>query len=109
MGKTFKELLIQDVKNVFLNPAEFGEAHTINGTEMTAIIDGNEQIEREKRGAQRMDGVYMNQKLIYVNAADFGPLPAQGSLFTLDKRKYRVADAISEGGVHSITIEANRS
>ncbi len=109
MGKTFKELLIQDVKAVFLNPAEFGETHMINGTEMAVIIDNNEQIEREKRGAQQMDGMYMNQKLIYVDAADFGPLPAQGSLFTLDKRKYRVADAISEGGVYSITVEANRS
>lgn len=109
MGKTFKELLQQDVKNAFLNPAEFGETHMVNGTEMTIIIDSNEQIEREKRGTQQTDGVYMNQKLIYVDAVDFGPLPAQGSLFTLDRRKYRVADAISEGGVYSITVEANRS
>lgn len=106
---SFKELLQQDVKGVFLDPAEFRETHTVNGKEMTVIIDSNEQIEREKRGAQQTDGVYMNQKLIYVAAEDLGPLPAQGSLFTLDKRRYRVADAISEDGVYSITVEANRS
>ena len=72
-------------------------------------IDSNEQIEREKRFIQHMDGIYLNQKLIYVAASDFGPLPKQGSILTLDKRTYRVADAVSEDGVYSITIEANRA
>ena len=39
---TFKELLRQDVKTVFLNPAEFGEEHTVNGKTMLIIIDDNE-------------------------------------------------------------------
>lgn len=30
--------------------------------------DSNEQIEREKRMAANMDGIYVNQKLIYVDA-----------------------------------------
>ena len=56
-----------------------------------------------------MDGIYKNQKLIFVAASDFGPLPKQGSLLTLDKRTYRVADAIDEDGIYSITLEANRA
>ena len=71
--------------------------------------DSNEQIEREKRMNQNMDGLYTNQKLIYVAASDYGPLPKQGTLVTYDGRKYRVADAVSEDGVYSITLEANRS
>jgi hypothetical protein len=56
-----------------------------------------------------MDGVYLQQKLIYVPAADFGPLPKQGTLLRFDKRTYTVADAIEEDGVYSITLEANRA
>jgi hypothetical protein len=56
-----------------------------------------------------MDGIYLNQKLIYVAASDYGPLPNQGSLLMLDRKRYRVADAVDEYGVYSITIEANRA
>ena len=106
---TFKEIIASDVHAVFLNTTEFSEAHTINGVEMACQEDSNEQIEREKRMNQNMDGIYTNQKLIYVAAVDYGPLPKQGSLVTYDGKKYRVVDAISEDGVYSITLEANRS
>lgn len=106
---TFKEIIASDVHTVFLSTAEFSEAHTINGVEMACQEDSNEQIEREKRMNQNMDGLYTNQKLIYVAASDYGPLPKQGTLVTYDNKKYRVADAVSEDGVYSITLEANRS
>ncbi len=105
---TFKELLEQDVKNVFLNPEEFGELHTVNGKEMAIIIDNNEQIEREKRVGQSNGAVYENQKLFYVAISDFGALPKQGSTLTLDGERYLVDDAISEGDIYSISIHANR-
>ena len=106
---TFKEIIASDVHGVFLNCSEFSEVHTINGVQMPAQEDSIEQIEREKRMAQHMDGIYLNQKLIYVAASDYGPLPKQGSLITYDSRKYKVADAIAEDGVYSITLEAIRA
>lgn len=105
---TFKELLKQDVSAVFLNPEEFGETHVVNGQEMVIIIDNNEQIEREKRVGQSVGGIYANQKLIYVAAADFRELPKQGSKMLLDGEVYLVDDAIAEGDMYSITISANR-
>lgn len=80
-----------------------------NGKMMPVQVDSNEQIEREKRFNQHMDGIYKNQKLIYVAATDYGPMPKQGSLIQFDKRPYKVADAISEDGIYSITLEANRA
>lgn len=106
---SFKDVVKEDVKRVFLNIEEFSELHLVNGKEMPVQIDNNEQIEREKRGNQNMDGIYMNQKLIYVPAEEFGPMPKQGTLFQLDGRVYRVADAIAEDGIYSITLEANRA
>lgn len=105
----FKDVIKADVHNVFLNTEEFSDMHVINGNEMAVQIDSNEQIEREKRANQNMDGIYKNQKLIFVAASDFGSLPKQGSLLTMDKRTYRVADAIDEDGIYSITLEANRA
>ena len=106
---TFKDIIANDVHQAFLNIEEFSDTHIVNGVEMPVQIDSNEQIEREKRYSQNIDGMYLNQKLIYVAASDYGPLPKQGSMLTLDGRKYRVADAIDEYGVYSITLEANRA
>ena len=106
---TFKEIVKNDVRQVFMNLDEFSETHTINGKEMPVQIDSNEQIEREKRLNQNMDGIYKNQKLIYVSAEESGPMPKQGAMLNMDGRMYKVEDAIHEDGVYSITLGANRA
>lgn len=108
-GMTFKELLEQDVKNVFLNPEEFGELHKVDDKEMVILIDDHELLERQQRAGQHLDGIYTKQRLVYVSAADFGPLPAYGSLFLLDDESYTVTDAVEEGDIYAITIEAKES
>lgn len=106
---SFKELLRQDVKKVFLNPAEFGEEHTVNGKRMQIIIDDNELTEREKRMKSNMDGIYKKQTLIYVSALDYGPLPGIGKPVKIDGVTFIVTDSINEGGVYSLHLEANKS
>lgn len=105
---TFKDLMQRDVKKTFLNLSEFGEEHMVDGKKMPVVVDSYELTEREKKESQHMDGIYKNQKLVYVAASDFGKLPAQGSKLTLDGKMYTVSDAVSEGGLYSITIEANK-
>ena len=105
----FKNIVREDVHNVFLNIEEFSEIHTINGKSMPVQVDSDEQIEREKRSAKNIEGIFTNQRLIYVAASDFGPMPKQGSLLTMDNRMFRVADAVDEDGIYSITLEANRA
>lgn len=106
---SFKEALQNDVKAVFINPAEFGDPHTINSKTMLAVLDDMEHIEREKRMKSNMDGVYVRQILLYVAAEDFGSFPARGVLVKLDGKQYQVADATDECGIYAITLEANRS
>jgi hypothetical protein len=108
---TFKELVNSDISSTFMNASEFAELHTVDGKSMKVIIDNNEHIEREKRVAQKqvMDGLYVKQVLIYISSEDYGPLPAQGKQLILDQKRYRVADAIDEDGLYSITLEANKS
>lgn len=106
---TFKDALKEDLTDVFFNLDEFADTHTVDGTKMPAIVDEMENIEREKRMKSHMDGIHAREILLYVKASDFGPLPAQGRIIVLDSRKYTVLDAVDEGGVYSITMEANRS
>lgn len=105
----FKDIIANDVHQTFLNIDEFSDTHKVNGKNMPVQIDTNEQIEREKRMNQNADGIYTNQKLIYVAASDFGPMPKQGAILNLDGKIYRVADAVDEYGIYSITIEANKA
>ncbi len=105
----FKEIIRDDIKKVFLDPAEFGEEHTVNGKKMVIIIDDNELTEREKRIKSHMDGIYKKQTLIYVHALDFGPLPGIGKPVVIDGSTFIVTDSINEGGVYSLHLEANKN
>lgn len=105
----FKEILRDDVKEVFLDSKEFGEEHTVNGKKMVIIIDDNELTEREKRIKSHMDGMYKKQTLVYVHSLDFGPLPGVGKPVVIDGSTFIVTDSINEGGVYSLHLEANRN
>ena len=75
---------------------------------MTIVLDDVENIEREKKMKSSMDGIYARQILFYVSTAEFGPLPGQGDLVSLDGKEYMVMDATDECGIYAITLEANR-
>lgn len=105
---TFKEQIQVDVNNVFFNLHEFVDKHLIDGEEMDVLIDQNELIEREKKSNQNMNGVYLNQTLIYVKQSQFGNRPKLGSRMQLDKKNYVVLDCTEEMGVYAITLEAHR-
>ena len=96
----FKDIIAADVHSVFLNVEEFSDMHNINGVDMPVQEDSNDQ---------HMDGAYTNQKLIYVAALDYGPMPKQGSMLVYDGKRYKVSDAIEEDGIYSITLEAMRA
>ena len=107
--KSFKEVMKDDVNNTFMNVDEFADTHTVDGKKIPVLVDDNEIIEREKKMKSNMDGVYVKQKLIYVKADDFGPLPAIGRQIVFDGKRYMVTDSTDEGGVYTITMEANRT
>lgn len=106
---TFKEILHRDIKQTFLNLDEFGEEHEINGKTAVVIFDDIENIEREKKMKSNMDGIYARQKFLFISADDFGSLPPQNTLVTVDGKRYIVVDATDESGMYSFTLEANRS
>ncbi len=113
MLPTFKELIAEDSGRVFMNELEFADIHEVGGKRIRALVDNNEHIDREKRyqwsKAQYGDGLFLTQKLIYVLAKEFGPLPLIDRDITFDGRHYNIADAINEDGIYSLTLEANKT
>ncbi len=105
----FKEMIQNDLKNVFLNPDEFGETHMVDGKEMTIIIDEIELVRREARIKTMAEGLHKKQLLIYVSAEDFGEEPLIGRMLDLDGSYYEVKDVANEAGMYSISLEVNRS
>ncbi len=112
---TFKDVIGQDIKNAFLNFDEFGTIHKLNGKDTLIIIDENELTEREKKlknygSLKGTNGeLYMKQLLFYVDARNFGPLPALGRILNFDGKQYLITDAENEDGIYSISLEATRS
>lgn len=109
MGISFKEVIESDIDELFLNPEEFGEPHTIDCKTMNIILDNMEQLEREKRETRIDEGLFNKQVLFYVSQREFGSLPKIGRLINFDGHDYRVSDAINEDGIYSISLEAIES
>lgn len=110
---TFKDCIAADVANVFLNRMEFAATHTVNGKQMTVLVDENELQERDKfklLGAGQGGTSYEATRMIYVAKAEYGPRPALGAVVTLDGRAYRVAPGTTEeAGILAIALEAKRT
>lgn len=110
---TFKDCVAADISNVFLNLQEFGDTHTVNGKEMTVMVDENELLERDKFKLLGTGGGgtgYKATRMIYVAKAEFGPRPALGAVLNMDGRDYRVAPGTTEeAGILVIALEANRT
>lgn len=105
----FKDMVQEDIKEIFLDFEMLGEVHKINGIDVMIIIDANELTEREKR-IRGMDGAPNNRQLLfYVAAKDFGALPLPGKVIDLDQEDYIITDAEDEMGIYSISLEAKRT
>ena len=105
----FKEIIQEDIHNIFLDPEEFGAFHQVNGQKMAIVIDDSEVIERSKKQIERTEGVYKRQFLFFVAQKDFGRFPAIGSRIEIDGKSYRIVDAVNEGYMYSITVGSLKS
>lgn len=103
---TFKSIIEDDCKNVFLNEKEFADIHKIDGKPMRVIIDKNELFDRQS-GSPHNDGTYENTILLYVLAKEYGKTPVIGSKIIIDGKKMMlIKDFSDEDGIFAITAEA---
>lgn len=100
----FKNLIQQDITNVFMNADVFSETMLVDGKEMHVMFDKNELNDR-KPSADNSEGLYTGLMLVYIPVSEYGAMPAIGKIITIEKKQYQIRDCINEDGIYSMTIE----
>jgi hypothetical protein len=106
----FKAQLKKDL-DIFMNPDEFGELHTLETKEILMIIDEDEFDEKSGRSndlENATQGIYEAVITLYMKASDYKK-PAVGKRLKFDgEYHYVVGSSVSEG-ILKISLEANES
>ena len=112
---TFKDCVAQDVQTVFFNLNEFAEERYIDDKGLIPCITQHPGVtERaahwEGGTKQSFDqGMYKADLLLYVKQKDYGPMPQNGKLITLDKKRdYRIKSCSLKAGVYRMELERIR-
>lgn len=104
----FKEVVENDINNVFMDLEVFSEKHNIDGNMLDIIVDENELIKRELK-TDNNDREHKHRKLIYVKATDLDSEPRIDMPLRLDKKIYLIKDITEEAGIYSLVLEVNRN
>ena len=75
----FKDMIQEDIKNVFLDLEMFGETHIVAGKERTIILDDGEKLRRSEL-YQDSKGIYNKQIFFYIAAEDLARKPEIGQV-----------------------------
>lgn len=104
----FKEMIEEDIHEVFLDLDEFADIHDVDGREIPAIIDDTASKQRNWKASDNVidDGVFRKIRKLYVAKQDFGERPSAGArIFHLDGKPYLVRSVDEDDGVYQICLE----
>lgn len=100
---SFKEVVTQDM-SLFLNAEEFADKLTIDGREVTAVLD---QVTDGNHPLAYAEGVSLVTHVLYVNGEEFGRAPDQNQWLNISGSRYRVDKVGDDMGMLTIWLEAN--
>lgn len=117
---SFKDMVTADVKNVFLNLAEFGEPRTIlydgeTYEDIPVVLTGRKETSRRKLEGDNAQGIYQAAHVLHCALEDLGGnQPEQGSRIQISdragpgafSRTFYVASSICEMGMLRLDLEA---
>ncbi len=98
---TFKEMLQDDIQNVFLNLDEFGSKHFFEGKEITCIFD-DEALRARQSGAEL--GVSESDVLIFAATDDLPCRKGAGEHILIDGREHIINTWDENMGMTQITL-----
>lgn len=105
----FRDAVADDISRVFINPAEFGELHDINGQMVEAVIDRDVLKERPHARTDSIEGVFHDEVLIYVAADSLRRKPVIGEILRLDGGLFLVVESGENMGVLEIMARSNEA
>lgn len=103
----FMEMVQNDHKAIFLNPAELGEMHDLNGIECLCSVQSLTDKEMLVNHTSGLDGIIGKTINVFCTLADLGELPAQGRVFKVDGDIFYVLDIVNNMGMLKITLGTN--
>ena len=107
----FKEMVAEDMGNVFLNLEEFGEEHDLNGVICPCVVESPNSREKFQTGKD-YDGyevIHGIKVTIHAKKADVGEMPVEDQLFSLDEEEFIVDSCTEHMGMLTINLKANIS
>ncbi|MDC7288536.1 hypothetical protein NXH76_12045 [Blautia schinkii] len=105
---TFKEQLEKDLDNIFFNPLEFGEWHTINGEKKLIVVDNDMLAKLVLGKTERDDGILSDKILIFVREDDLDFEPVSEMLIEYDGNQHEITDVLTDFGGYTIILGANQ-
>jgi hypothetical protein len=105
----FKDLMAEDVDNVFLDPDENAEDHNIDGQTILCSVDQITTKHRSDRRNEQYDGIYKATIVLAVKESALGYRPVFGQPMRLDDVLYMVAECADDSGLLMVKLEADQS
>jgi hypothetical protein len=103
---SFKEQLMRDLDNVFLNLDEFAETCRVEGKEISAVLD-KDDFTKMKQG--QILGLVRADILLFAKAEDLPTEKNPGSLLNVNGREYIVESWGTDTGLSEIALLQNRT
>lgn len=102
---SFKDMLANDLDNIFMNTEELADMKYVEG-EIIPVIEDNERLTELKTRSQFAGQITRADKLIFIKLADLGYVPAIDSTFDYGEDTYRVNLVTESGGMLEIVLES---
>lgn len=105
----FKEQLETDL-DVFIDSDVFAETHTLNGVEVTCVLQGlttKEQLTRPNN-TPAFEGISGVTRVMHIKTSDMPEQVIEGNIIDVDGETYRVGDSVDDMGITTITLEVDR-
>lgn len=109
--KTFIDFEAQDLASgaVWFNNCEFARYHNLDGKKILAVLTGNVKNKAVNLASSKdKEGYAKSSGIVFFRACDIKGVMKAGASLTLDGELYTISEAILEGQVWKIVLEANR-
>lgn len=103
---SFKEQILKDLDNVFLNVDEFAEIHRIEGAQIAVVVD-SDQLNKLKTG--QILGLVEADMLLMGRESDFPRDLEPGRLLNVDGRELIVVNSGTNMGLVEVALSQNRT
>ena len=103
---SFKEQILKDLDNVFLNLDEFAELHRIEGVQIAVVVD-SDMLSKLKQG--QILGLVEADMLLLGRETDFPANLEPGRLLNVDGRELIVEKSGTDMGLVEVALRQNRT